>query len=281
MDAVFKNHTIICNWNRRGPVIIDSLKSLGSRPILIVHTRPDEVIADIGSLDNVFVIPGDPSNHRVLMQADVPTAWSVIVLADYTLGLSADARSVQIALAVEKIQVSVHTVVELKDLRNKSHFQWTKVDELISDDDLGAKMIAQGVRHILAPGPAARGMADEGALIKLYQQLISPREEVAQLYRVSVRWADVRHLFFKEILETGLKKNILPLALCGYKRHEIAARPNQEAWTSWKTDVRPNPDPRKTLTELWPEWPGDDYLLGVIAFAVTREHAEQLFSANE
>jgi Trk K+ transport system NAD-binding subunit len=278
MSATFRNHAVICGWNHRGLAVVDSLKSFGNRPILVINTDIQTVIKDVGSRDGVFAVAGDPVDLKVLIGADVESARSVIVLADYGLGQSADARSVQIALAVEKIQVSVHTVVELVDVRNKNHFRWTKVDELVSDEELSAKMIAQGIRHVLSEKETtdASELASEVVLLDIYRQLVQPHHNHAQLFRVNSPWEQAKNVTFDEILSAGLGINVLPLALAGYKMHEIAARPGQEAWTSWKIEVKTNPTAGKPLELFWPNWPEGDYPLGILVLAKSRQQAELL-----
>lgn len=277
MTAVFKNHTVICGWNPRGRLIVDALQALGSRPIVVIAQCVETVIADVGDRRNVFVIVGDCANLATLIGADVAHAKSVMVLADDSLGQSADARSVKVALAVEKIQVSVHTAVELRDIRNKPHFNWTKVDEVIADEEISVKMLAQGIRHILsrAQGDTA-SLFRETLLLDTYNQLVSPSEDLSQLFRVDFSWSAVKSLCFEDFMRAGIGNKILPVAIVGYKRHEILERPGQGAWVSWKTDVCPNPESSKKLDKFWPEWPEGDYQLGIIVFADSLTSAMRL-----
>jgi hypothetical protein len=278
MGTTFANHTVICGWNHRGPAVVASLRAFGRRPVVIINQDIQPVIEQVGTLPDVFAVSGDPGSHATLRNADVGAARSVVVLADYALGHLADARSVQIALAVEKIQVSVHTVVELTDIRNKVHFRWTKVDELISDEEISVTMIAQGIRHILSEREItdAAELAHEAAMLRVYQQLVKPKHDRTQIFRVNCRWDNVKSLTFDRMIAVGLGLGVLPVALAGYSEHQIAARPGQKAWTSWKIDVKTNPPPGAALESFWPQWPGSDYLLGIMLLAKSREQAEKL-----
>ena len=278
MKGVFRDHTVICGWNWRGQEIVRALQILSRRPIVVVNRDIRRVIAEVGNLQDVFTISGDCADPDVLFSADVPVARSVVVLADETLGESADARSVQVALAVERIQVSVYTVVELKDIRNKAHFSWTKVDDLVTDDDLSVKLFAQAIHHSTMEKGDGQGsvVLHERLLLSTYRQLIDPHGDTTQIFRVEFGWKDVADLKFDDLLLRGLELGIVPVALGGYQRHEIGERPGQDAWVSWKVEVLTNPPPGRPLRELWPEWPEDDSPLGVFVLARTREDAEKL-----
>lgn len=278
MDAVFRGHTVICGWNPRGKTIVESLLALGDRPVLIVNPDIKEIVRHVGQLEKVFVIAGDPTSLDVLRSADVESARSVIVLADESLVGSTDARSVQVALAVEKIQVSVYTVVELRDLVNKAHFSWTKVDDLIADEEIGVRMLAQGIRHVLSTQSGSQN--DEKLLLRTYDQLVNPHHNKSQLFRIDLPWQVSRRMTFREILAAGMKHRVLPVALAGYRIHEIPARPGQAAWTSWKTDVQSNPPPHKRCEEIWTSWPEDEGSpLGVIVIARSKLSASNLEQA--
>ena len=111
----------------------------------------------------------------------------------------------QIAVAVEKIQVSVHTVVELVDIRNKAHFRWTKVDELIADEEFSVKLIAQGIRHISADHylDSKNEHLRESLLLNVYRQIVQPGQEHPQLFRVNLSWPEAKHLTFNDLIAKG------------------------------------------------------------------------------
>ena len=269
MGPVFKNHIVICGWNHRGFEIVQAVHSMHDFPVVIVNKSIDDIVGQVGLMPNVFIIPGDCANETILKSADVGFARSVVVLSDVTLGESTDARSVEIALAVEKIQVSVHTVVELKSVLNKPHFSWTKTDELIADEEVSVKLIAQGIRHVLSQQrmDAENQLYQEKLLLASYLGLVSPSASAAQIVRVELEWGRAQNLTFRTLLEQALSKRIVPLAFVGYEKHIIAPRPGQDAWVSWKSDLVSNPDPNTPVTLLWPDWPRGNFPLGILVLA--------------
>lgn len=279
MNGIFRNHLVVCNWNRRGPTVIKALRSLSTQPIIIICQDINKPLQAVGKLDNVFILAGDPTSEKSLQSADVAFAQSVLVLADDHLGASADAQSVKIALLVESIQVTVYTVVELLDINNKSHFSWTKVDDLIADEELTIRLFAQGIKHLAIDANSDSQTISAMRLLAIYHQLVDASRDHAQLFRVSLAWEKAATTSFKNMFTTGLDLGVLPCALVGYMRHEISSSDSSDAWVSWKTDIYPNPPADKTIQEIWPEWPDRDYELGIIIFARNLKQALTFQSA--
>ena len=276
-NPVFRNHTVICGWNCRGASIVRTLKALSPRPILVVHGHLPEVIADVGAMPGVFTIPGDCAQRSVLLDADVPSARSVVVLADDALAGSADARSVQVALQVERIQSAVYTVVEIRDIRNKQHFAWTKVDDLITSEEITVRLFAQGMRHVLEDQGAQSSPRREGTLLDLYRRLVSPHRSGSHLFRVDLGWEQVKHKTFDQMIAACLAQGVMPLALVGYRRHEVKQEYHGNSpWVSWKTHTLANPPSGTPLRALWPEWPETPMPLGLLVLAPNMEVLEQV-----
>lgn len=270
MKLVFCDHIVICGWNGRGKALVQTLRAMSQRAIIIVVPDIALAVAAVGQITGVYVVAGDGRERKVLQSVDVQTARSVIVLSQEQLNRAADAESVKAALAVEKIQVSVYTVVEVRDIENKVHFSWTKVDDLVSDEEISVKILAQGIRHIMANNGAGDSLVQEKMLIASYHQMIDPTHNKSQLLRGDLSWAKVANKTFLDLLKQGLSCGVLPTALVGYRRHEISSRPEQLAWISWKTDVMTNPESTVHLKSYWPIWPGEKYQLGVLLFANER-----------
>jgi hypothetical protein len=281
IGPVFRNHVVICGWNHRGVEIVKSVREMYDFPVVIINRTIDEIVEKVGVLPNVFIIPGDCAAESVLKSADVGFARSVVVLSDLSLGETTDARSVEIALAVEKIQVSVHTVVELKSVLNKPHFSWTKADELIADEEVSVKLVAQGIRHALSQHrfEAHEQHAQEKVLLGAYRGLVSPSESAAQISRIDLPWERAKALTFGGLLEKSLLRRIVPLAFVGYQRHVIEPRPGQDAWVSWKSDLLANPNPSAQASSLWPDWPHGNFPLGILLLTPGLGAADDLLTS--
>jgi len=64
-------------------------------------------------------------------------------------------------------------------------------------------------------------------MLDVYRQLVQPQPGAAQVFRINCRWDDVKNKNFSQLLAAGLRLGVLPLALAGYKEHEIPARPGR------------------------------------------------------
>ena len=283
MASAFQNHIVICGWNIRGARILTLLQTISKRPLLIVHNDLSVVLADVTVKDRLCFMQGDSTNPEVLKAAEVANAHSVLVLSDDTLGLGTDARSVQIALAVERIRSAVYSVVEVKDLRNKSHFSRTKVDDIVSDQKVAVCMVAQGIRHLNAHHDNANAEAilkQERSLLKVYHQLLNPFQPRTQVFRLELPLKEMASFTFAEVLQTGLTLGICALALVGYTRHEHRSPLVERAhWISWKTYSMNNPEPRKRIKDLWQGWPGEEFPLGVLYLGKATSNPETLAEA--
>jgi hypothetical protein len=238
----------------------------------------NQPIKEIGHLRNVYVLSGDPTRASSLKDAEVATAKSVVVLRNDLLGDSADAQSVKVALAVERIQVAVHTVVELHDNSNKSHFAWTKVDEVVSEEHIATNLVAQAVKLTVNRQAMSSNVAqvtNDRRILGLLQQCMSLDPETSQIWRVDAPWRKSANLSFSDILAYGLMYGSVPVALVGYRQHLIQARPGIPEWASWKTDVWNSPTPKIRLVDHWKQWPGEEPL-GIIVLAKTSADAQKL-----
>ena len=67
------------------------------RPVVIIHDDPDEIDLpdkqDEAAFNDVYIVKGDTTSEVVLRRAKVPTAHSVVVLADDREGNTPTARA--------------------------------------------------------------------------------------------------------------------------------------------------------------------------------------------
>lgn len=190
-SAGLRGHTVICGWNDLGRQIIHELRSgvmEEHRPIVIVTdaleqlpsplrpsasvTNEAETAADTDDFTEVLVVPGNPASNQALQRASIAAAETAIVLSDPREGEHADARSVLIALAIEAIEPSVHTIVEILKSQNRIHFQHTMVDEIVCIDEFSEKLLAQSA---LTHG-----------LSEFYTRLLTATADTNEVYLVDV-----------------------------------------------------------------------------------------------
>jgi voltage-gated potassium channel len=173
MTRDHKNHYIICGWNFQASRIIQELLNARKKQQFDIVVMPgeetNEQLKEFGN--KVFVVMGSPTDDRTLMAADIKEAKSVIILSDTTLEPNnSDARALMITLAVETLNPSAYTCVQLMNSENEVHLMRANADETVPFDVLGANL---SVASALAPG-----------ITKVVNELVH-FDEGSELYKIS------------------------------------------------------------------------------------------------
>jgi voltage-gated potassium channel len=152
MDRSHINHVIVCGWNFQAPLIIRELLTASETHHFDVVVLPGKDVPEPLSWfgNKVFVVLGSPADDKTLIKANIDEAKSVIVLSDTALDANnADAWSLMITLAVETMNPSVYSCVQLMNSENAIHLRRANVDEIVPFDVLGASL---SVASALYPG---------------------------------------------------------------------------------------------------------------------------------
>ena len=152
MTRKHKQHFVICGWNFQAPRILEELLGAsGGKNFDIVVVPGKEIPEQLSRFGSkVFVIQGSPTEDRILAEADIYEARSVIILSDTTVDANtSDAHALMITLAVETMNPSAYTCVQVMNSENEIHLARAHVDETIPFDVLGANL---SVASALNPG---------------------------------------------------------------------------------------------------------------------------------
>lgn len=183
-----KDHIVVLGWAPRVRHLLAQLQTgdlKTARPVVLVADLPKNPAADLG----VQFVSGDPTDEEALLEAGVRRAYGAVVLADLS-ARDPDARTLLIALAVEHLNPSIYTVVEVVDPRNVRHFQHANVDEVVCLNQFSEYLILQslvspGLSHLFrsllefgegdevyrVPAPPSQvGRSFQEALVGLYQR---------------------------------------------------------------------------------------------------------------
>ena len=141
-------HIIICGWNFQGERIINHLLSPDQklcRQIVVLADLERRPVRD----ERIEFMMGDPTQDEDLVRAGVMRAYSIIVLSDfYKEPNEADAGALMVTLAVESLNRSVHTCVQLLNSANRMHLERAHADEIICLDQLGGNLaVASALNH--------------------------------------------------------------------------------------------------------------------------------------
>ena len=200
--AKLKNHVIICNWNHQTCEIVRSLHATVIReeserieevsraepsvdeenpwrPIVVladnVHEFPDE-----HCFEDTMLIPGTPLNTTVLKRANVEDAQAVLIVPDLR-ETNPDDKTFRIALQIRafleenRYRDEPWVVANVVDSRNADPFRRTEItgiNEVISPDELGLKLLAQAN---ISPG-----------VTFVLNDLLKYSDDTSELYPVSI-----------------------------------------------------------------------------------------------
>lgn len=143
------DHLLICGWSPKGKEIIRELRAKE-----VEDPRPVVILADIDTdpMDEkgVTFVRGNPSDAADLARAGLGRVATVIVLADASNASNdpddLDARSLLTTLAIESINPSAYSCVEVVKSENRQHFERTRADELVVSAELTGALLAAAAR---------------------------------------------------------------------------------------------------------------------------------------
>ena len=185
-------HIVICNWNDKGIPIIEELHADVVRqkhPIVIVSENVEASDLpeneDKPEYEGVYFIKGDPANETILKRASVQHALSVVILAEPEAGNLADAKSILIAMAVDRLRQQVEDgpwiCVEGVAAQNVEHLERAGADEIISASEFAMLLLSQSARF--------QGLAE------VYRRLLTNTEETNEVYIVPIPPAYINKTF--------------------------------------------------------------------------------------
>jgi voltage-gated potassium channel len=144
-DVSASKHIIICGWNFQGNGIVKEIIASGTkREIVVLADYENRPVAD----QQAEFVRGDPTQDADLIRAGVKRADSVIVLTDLRKQANeADAEALMIVLAVESLNRSTHTCVQIANSANSIHLQRAHADEIICLDQMGGNLVVSSAMN--------------------------------------------------------------------------------------------------------------------------------------
>ncbi len=152
----FKDHIIMCGWNRNGEKIMDSIQYLSSDKMNLV------LINELGQEDinrlknkykqiNLYYVTGDFTQEQILEKANVRQADTVVIIPNDISSerKHPDESTIFATLTIKSMDPSVRVIAYLHNRDNLKHVRRANVDEVVLSDDFGAYMVAS---HVVDPG---------------------------------------------------------------------------------------------------------------------------------
>ncbi len=204
-----RGHVVILNANAKLARIIEEIQ-IGSAddPLDIIVVIQDwnawlenEAWHPHGRYQgNIYFREGHVAGTEDLKLARVELAKVAVVLADPLQGDLADAHSTLTAVAIENLNPTIHTVVELISSVNRVHLKYTKVNEVVCIGELTEKLIAQSC---ISPG-----------VKNIFDHLLSAQNDTTQIFTVKIPPA-LSGKTFREIEGWTIERDA-PFVLCGF-----------------------------------------------------------------
>lgn len=184
------NHFIIIGWGRKTESAVkELLESDGIGEVVIIDSLPISPI-DL-TVGRVHYIQGDPTEEETFEKANISKSKSVIIFSDdkiqdYSLQ---DAKTLSVAITVERVAPKVHTTVEIMAEKHVSNFSHVMVDEFI--------LSQQTISSLAVRSAMYKGVS------KIYSQLMS-RQHGEDLYKIEKKekWLTYRDAFL-DLLQDG------------------------------------------------------------------------------
>lgn len=185
-----ENHIIIIGWSKKTESAVNELlNSNDTVEIVLIDTLPTSPV-DL-ALKRVHYIQGEPADEATYEKANITKAKSVIIFSDETIQDPSlrDAKTLNVAIIVERLAPDVHTTVEILTEKHTANFAYAKIDEFI--------LSQQTISSLAVRSAMYKGVS------KVYSQLIS-RQHGEDLYKLSKkdRWITYKDAF-KDLLEQG------------------------------------------------------------------------------
>jgi len=163
-SQTLNGHVVICNCNEKVKTIVEELQNSTvqtSLDVVLIVQDPKLWQENPGwhpvitGNARFIVIYGLPTDEPILQKAQISHARAAIILADPKHGKQADAPSSLNAIAIERANPQVHTVMELLSSMNRPHIEHTEINEIICLGEISEKLIASscitpGVTNIFA-----------------------------------------------------------------------------------------------------------------------------------
>lgn len=216
-------HIVICNCNEKVGRIVEELHA-GSAddPLVIVLVVQDESLWEKNpawhpkesSMGCFYWVNGCPSDEAVLKAAGIRFARAAVILADPNHGDLADAPSTLIAMAIEKQNPQVHTIIELIAAGNRQHLEAVDVNEVICMGEISEKLIVQSC---ITPG-----------IKSIFEDILTFREGTSQIYVPSLPDM-LSGMTFREICRKIILSEVRFVCI-GFVRNEVVRGACENEW---------------------------------------------------
>lgn len=202
-------HIVICNCNEKVRRIVAELHGSAEGDLDIVLLAQDQTLWQENPAwhpkpsprGRFFVAYGCATDDDDLESVRIADARAAVILADPRHGALADPRSTLVAIAIERQNPQVHTVMELLSSKNRVHVRSSEVNEIICLGEISEKLIAQSC---ISPG-----------IKHVFDHLLSSSPQTNQLF-VQPLPASLAGATFRQLARRSVERQA-PFILCGFE----------------------------------------------------------------
>ncbi|WP_108670722.1 potassium channel family protein [Peribacillus acanthi] len=147
LDYNRKDHTIVVGWNERSRVIIDALLERQTHPsiVLIDQTLQDHPLRK----KDVHFIKGNATSDEILKKANVQSAESVIITADFQQNeFQTDMFSILALLSVKGLNPRIFCIVEILTTDQVANAYRAGADRIIQTNSISSKVILDQLKEL-------------------------------------------------------------------------------------------------------------------------------------
>ncbi|MBM84182.1 MAG: potassium channel protein [Planctomycetaceae bacterium] len=214
----FKDHTVICGWNRKAEIIVGEYQAAsksGITPIIVIADLDEEpeTITDMAA-QGVQFLNEDFTRVTALERAGISRAATCIILSDTAHGRSeqdADARTIMAALTAEKLNPNVYTCAEIINGEYGSHLEMGKVNDFVVSGEQSGFLLAQAALN--------RGLTG------IFRELLT-HQRGNQFYRIPISPDWIGKTFLDLFLFMKKNHNAILIAVQDTEKNELNINPD-------------------------------------------------------
>lgn len=235
-------HVVILNFNDKVKRIVNELQAgtnhngidivLVIQDQLLWNTKPEWRPAALSDQCRLIYITGYPTDPEILRRAGIDKARAAIILADPQHKEMADAPSTLTAIAIEKQNPKVHTVIELLLSINRAHLEATEVNEVICLGEISEKLIAQscispGVKNIFENLLNANSGTSQIFVSELPEPLYSQsfRQLVVKAVEHKAPFIIIGYILQKNTFSHQIPEQGIHSPVCSWRRSDFIINP--------------------------------------------------------
>lgn len=134
-NVTYKNHTVICGWNKTSDSVVDELcKNNEGLLLVLVNNLPEEDISEIlfnNKGRNIQFVRGDFLAEHVLDRANIRQAKDIIITPDTGSG---DDKTVLAAYTIRAINQKARIFAHVKNSESVQHLKKANVNDYVISD---------------------------------------------------------------------------------------------------------------------------------------------------